>query len=57
LLLEEERRPGIVYTPTRKQAESVAAELTAHFDRGVSCRPDAARRKRVQEEFLAGKVR
>jgi superfamily II DNA helicase RecQ len=27
LLADEERRPAIVYTPTRKQATSLAAEL------------------------------
>ena len=31
LLRETERRPAIVYTPTRKQAESLAAELAANF--------------------------
>ena len=57
LLLDEERRPGIVYTPTRKQTESVAAELgerfsTAAYHAGL----DAEHRKRAREEFLAGKV-
>ncbi|MGC2211390.1 MAG: recombinase RecQ, partial [Candidatus Korobacteraceae bacterium] len=31
LLRATERRPAIVYTPTRKQAESLAGELAAHF--------------------------
>jgi len=31
LLREAERRPAIVYTPTRKQAQSLAAELAASF--------------------------
>jgi DNA topoisomerase-3 len=57
LLLDEERRPGIVYTPTRKQTESVAADLgerfsTAAYHAGL----DAEHRKRAREEFLAGKV-
>jgi RecQ family ATP-dependent DNA helicase len=57
LLLEEGRRPGIVYTPTRKQTESVAAELggrfaTAAYHAGL----DAEHRKRAREGFLAGKV-
>jgi superfamily II DNA helicase RecQ len=46
-----------VYTPTRKQAESVAAELAAHFSTAAyHAGLDAERRKRVQEEFLAGKI-
>jgi len=57
LLSDAGRRPGIVYTPTRKQAESVAAELaglfsTAPYHAGLT----AERRKRVQEDFLAGKL-
>jgi Lhr-like helicase len=57
LLLDGERRPGIVYTPTRKQAESMAAELAAHFSTAAyHAGLDAEHRKRVQEEFLAGKV-
>jgi superfamily II DNA helicase RecQ len=57
LLLDGERRPGIVYTPTRKQAESVAAELTTHFSTAAyHAGLDAERRQRVQEKFLAGKI-
>ncbi len=57
LLGAEERRPGIVYTPTRKQAESVAAELAAHFPTAAyHAGLDAEHRQRVQEKFLAGKV-
>ena len=57
LLLDGERRPGIVYTPTRKQAESMAAELAALFSTAAyHAGLDAERRKRVQEEFLAGKI-
>jgi RecQ family ATP-dependent DNA helicase len=57
LLLDRERRPGIVYTPTRKQAESMAVELATHFSTAAyHAGLDAERRKRVQEEFLAGKV-
>lgn len=57
LLSEASRRPGIVYTPTRKQAVSVAGELstqfpTAAYHGGL----DAERRKRVQEGFLSGKI-
>jgi superfamily II DNA helicase RecQ len=55
--VDGERRPGIVYTPTRKQAESVAAELAAHFSTAAyHAGLDAERRKRVQEEFLVGKI-
>jgi RecQ family ATP-dependent DNA helicase len=57
LLLVAEQRPAIVYTPTRKQAESLATELSsassaAAYHAGL----DAEHRKRVQEGFLAGKI-
>jgi RecQ family ATP-dependent DNA helicase len=57
LLADPQRCPAIVYTPTRKQAESLANELCAHhaaaaYHAGL----DAERRKQVQEEFLAGKL-
>ena len=57
LLLDAERRPAIIYTPSRKQAESVAACSrgdfpTAAYHAGL----DAERRQRVQEDFLAGKL-
>ena len=57
MLLVAERRPAIVYTPTRMQAEVLAAELSsalpaAAYHAGL----DAGRRKRVQEEFLVGKI-
>ena len=55
LLQDEERRPGIVYVPTRKQAESVAAELGLHFRTAAyHAGLDSERRKQVQQEFLAG---
>lgn len=57
LLLDEARRPGIVYTPTRKQAESLSAELAAHFSTAAyHAGLDAEHRLRVQVEFLAGKI-
>jgi RecQ family ATP-dependent DNA helicase len=57
LLLIEERRPAIVYTPTRKQAESLAAELSSAFPAAAyHAGLDADHRKRVQEAFLAGKI-
>jgi superfamily II DNA helicase RecQ len=57
LLLEADRRPAIVYTPTRKQATSLAAELAAHFPSAAyHAGLDAEHRKRVQEQFLGGKI-
>ena len=57
LLSEPGRRPAIVYTPTRKQAETVAAELCASYPAAAyHAGLDAERRKRVQHEFLAGKI-
>ena len=57
LMLHAENRPGIIYTPTRKQASALAEELgrlvpTAAYHAGL----DTEHRKRVQEEFLAGKI-
>jgi DNA topoisomerase-3 len=51
------RRPAIVYTPTRKEAESLAAELsdlgtTAAYHAGLA----AADRESVQRAFLAGEL-
>ena len=57
LLSDAERRPAIVYTPTRKQAESLANELCAyHKAAAYHAGLDADRRKEVQEEFLAGNL-
>src|SRR5580700_8985869 len=57
LLSDPAHRPAIVYTPSRKQAESVAALLarefpTAAYHAGL----DAQRRRRVQDDFLSGKL-
>jgi DNA topoisomerase III len=57
LLGDDAHRPAIVYTPSRKQAESVAALLarefpTAAYHAGL----DAQRRRRVQDDFLSGKL-
>src|SRR5450755_4908352 len=57
LMLDAGHRSGIIYTPTRKQASSLAEELgrlvpTAAYHAGL----DAEHRKRVQEEFLGGKI-
>ena len=57
MLGDAERRPAIVYTPTRKQATALAAELgddfpTAAYHAGLN----SELRSRVQEQFLAGKI-
>src|SRR6185369_9464470 len=51
------RRPAIVYTPTRKEAESLAEELrvigtTAAYHAGLS----ATERETAQRAFLAGQI-
>ena len=54
---DEERRPGIVYVPTRKQADALAAKLAGYFSAGAyHAGLDTEHRKRVQEEFLAGGI-
>jgi DNA topoisomerase III len=57
ILLAATNRPAIVYTPTRKQTEALAAAW-AHELRaaGYHAGLDAQRRRRVQEQFMAGKV-
>jgi superfamily II DNA helicase RecQ len=57
MLLDPSRRPAIVYTPIRKQAEAMAFALSADcaaapYHAGL----DAERRARVQQHFLEGKV-
>jgi len=57
LLDDEERRPAIVYAPTRAQATSLAAELGAHFPCGAyHAGLDAEHRQRVQQQFLEGRI-
>ncbi len=57
ILLGEDRRPAIVYVPTRKQAESLSADLATQFPTAAyHAGLDAKRRARVQEDFLAGKL-
>jgi DNA topoisomerase-3 len=57
ILEDEERRPAIVYAPTRAQATSLAAELRAHFPCGAyHAGLDADHRQRVQQEFLEGRI-
>jgi DNA topoisomerase-3 len=57
ILSETNHRPAIVYAPTRKQAENLAEEWAGAF-RVASYHAglDAERRRRVQEEFMAGKL-
>jgi superfamily II DNA helicase RecQ len=57
LLLDAGRRPGIIYTPTRKQADTLAAELAGHFATAAyHAGLEAEYRERVQEEFLVGRI-
>ncbi len=57
LLREAGRRPAIVYTPTRKQAQSLATQLAASFPAAAyHAGLDAPLRKRVQEQFREGGV-
>ncbi len=57
LLLDETRRPAIVYAPTRAQTGALAAELGEHFACGAyHAGLDAEHRKRVQQEFMEGRM-
>jgi len=57
VLFDPARRPAIAYTPTRKQAEALAAEMSADFPAAVyHAGLDGSRRERVQEDFLGGKI-
>ncbi len=57
LLQDEERRPAIVYAPTRAQTTELAAELSRNFPAAAyHAGLDAERRKRVQQEFLEGRI-
>ncbi|SPE22400.1 DNA topoisomerase (fragment) [Candidatus Sulfopaludibacter sp. SbA3] len=57
LLQDEARRPAIIYTPTRAQATSLAAELNRHFPSGAyHAGLDAPHRKHVQEQFLESRI-
>ena len=57
LLAEDERRPAIVYTPTRKQATALAVELAGEFPTAAyHAGLNSQLRLRVQAEFLAGKI-
>ncbi|MDR3700676.1 MAG: DNA topoisomerase 3 [Candidatus Sulfopaludibacter sp.] len=57
LLMEKSRRPAIIYTPTRAQATSLAAQLCRHFPSGAyHAGLDAQHRKHVQEQFVEGSI-
>jgi RecQ family ATP-dependent DNA helicase len=57
LLKPQERRPAIIYAPTRKESVWLAQELSANFSTApyhAGLEPE--HRGRVQREFLAGKL-
>lgn len=57
LLASAERRAAIVYAPTRKQADSLAHELSQKFPAAAyHAGLDAERRDTVQRQFLAGRI-
>jgi DNA topoisomerase-3 len=57
LLQDAARRPAIVYVPTRREADSFAAELKQDFPAAAyHAGLDAQRRKQVQTAFLAGEL-
>jgi len=57
LLQDHERRPAIVYAPTRAQSTGLAVELGAKFPcAAYHAGLDAVTRKRVQEEFQDGRL-
>ncbi len=57
VLADPDRRPAIVYVPSRREAEDVAKALSSGFE----CEPyhagmKASRRKEVQDAFLGGYI-
>ncbi|HYH45070.1 MAG TPA: ATP-dependent DNA helicase RecQ, partial [Thermoanaerobaculia bacterium] len=57
LLAAPERRPAIVYAPTRKEADALGEELSADFPAAAyHAGMPASVRERVQAEFLGGKL-
>ena len=57
LLRAPERRPAIVYAPTRKKAEALARRLARHFPAAAYHAGMAARdRDETQAHFLAGRL-
>ena len=57
ILLQDNHRPAIIYAPTRKQADSLCGDLADKFSvASYHAGLDAERRRRVQEEFMAGRL-
>ena len=57
LLADPERRPAIVYAPTRAQTADLAAKLSHDFPSDAyHAGLDAQHRKRVQAKFMAGQI-
>ena len=57
LLADPQRRPAIVYTPTRRQSEELANELCAyHAAAAYHAGLDSDRRREAQSAFLGGKL-
>jgi RecQ family ATP-dependent DNA helicase len=57
LLTEAGRRPAIVYAPTRKKSEELAAVLNEHFQAAAyHAGMDAQDRERVQHDFLESRL-
>jgi DNA topoisomerase-3 len=57
LLQDDERRPAIVYAPTRAQTNALAEQLAEHFPSGAyHAGLDADHRQRVQQDFLSGRI-
>lgn len=57
LLAAEERRPAIVYAPTRKRSEELAAVLREQFRAAAyHAGMDPDERERVQRDFLGGRL-
>ena len=57
ILLEAANRPAIVYTPTRKLAAALSTAWARDFRvAGYHAGLDAQRRRKVQEEFMSGKL-
>jgi DNA topoisomerase-3 len=57
LLQDAARRPAIVYVPTRREADSFAADLKQFFPAAAyHAGLESERRKRVQSAFLAGEL-
>jgi DNA topoisomerase-3 len=57
LLQDQARRPAIVYVPTRREADSFAAELKQYFPAAAyHAGLESARRKDVQNRFLSSEL-